>query len=604
MRPGRMGRHIWFRTPTKDDRQDIFDLYLGKVATTPELDRPRAPRRAGAHHERLLPGDDRAGLLDGADLRALRRPRGVRAERPRRGDDDDRVGHRDRRRATSRTRRARSRSTRPATRSPATSTCPTCSRRACRSACAAARSATTRRSRRRSASRAGATRRSASSSGRSARWPPSTSSTARTPTGVGGDVQSADLARGADGRRVRHGPRADRPHAAASPSERKREVEQELMERFERIGLQIMNRPAAGSRWTGDPIGAVLGDRAKRRAAAQILGQAYITAVCCMRHNREAVARSPRRSWSAASSTATRSSSCSTPPASRRPRSTSSTRRSGRSCEREPTTTPTTSDAAAPGPGRHRSPSTTPALAAAPSARRARCCRPSAEALVEPTRRARPASDLAAPSAAARPPASGRSPPARGAPPPTRRASSSSTARSSAVGSPRSSAVDRGRRRHRRRHDDQRGRWSAWQPHRERRRRRAADRRPRRAARTADDGKQLVQVAASGIDLEGIPLTVALREPPAHGGDIQVFDGKGVLYRLCGLGADCAIEHGQAVRRAPPAAAPRGARARALHVPLPRDVEQVVVLIPPAPARPSLALFFRREDCAPSSTAR
>ena len=31
-RPGRMGRHVWFRTPTKDDRVDIFDLYLGKVA--------------------------------------------------------------------------------------------------------------------------------------------------------------------------------------------------------------------------------------------------------------------------------------------------------------------------------------------------------------------------------------------------------------------------------------------------------------------------------------------------------------------------------------------------------------------------------------------
>ena len=26
-----MGRHIWFRTPTKDDRKDIFDLYLDKV---------------------------------------------------------------------------------------------------------------------------------------------------------------------------------------------------------------------------------------------------------------------------------------------------------------------------------------------------------------------------------------------------------------------------------------------------------------------------------------------------------------------------------------------------------------------------------------------
>ncbi|HWE09317.1 MAG TPA: AAA family ATPase [Solirubrobacteraceae bacterium] len=37
-RPGRMGRHIWFRTPTKDDRKDIFDLYMSKVAHEPDLD--------------------------------------------------------------------------------------------------------------------------------------------------------------------------------------------------------------------------------------------------------------------------------------------------------------------------------------------------------------------------------------------------------------------------------------------------------------------------------------------------------------------------------------------------------------------------------------
>ncbi len=37
-RPGRMGRHIWFRTPTKDDRKDIFDLYMAKVAHEPDLD--------------------------------------------------------------------------------------------------------------------------------------------------------------------------------------------------------------------------------------------------------------------------------------------------------------------------------------------------------------------------------------------------------------------------------------------------------------------------------------------------------------------------------------------------------------------------------------
>jgi ATP-dependent Zn protease len=40
-RPGRMGRHIWFRTPTKDDRLDILDLYLDKVDHEPDLDTDR-----------------------------------------------------------------------------------------------------------------------------------------------------------------------------------------------------------------------------------------------------------------------------------------------------------------------------------------------------------------------------------------------------------------------------------------------------------------------------------------------------------------------------------------------------------------------------------
>ena len=32
IRPGRLGRHVWFRTPTKHDRLDIFDLYIDKVS--------------------------------------------------------------------------------------------------------------------------------------------------------------------------------------------------------------------------------------------------------------------------------------------------------------------------------------------------------------------------------------------------------------------------------------------------------------------------------------------------------------------------------------------------------------------------------------------
>ena len=41
IRPGRMGRHVWFRTPTKQDRLDVFDLYITKVAHDPELDTPK-----------------------------------------------------------------------------------------------------------------------------------------------------------------------------------------------------------------------------------------------------------------------------------------------------------------------------------------------------------------------------------------------------------------------------------------------------------------------------------------------------------------------------------------------------------------------------------
>ena len=41
IRPGRMGRHVWFRTPTKQDRLDVFDLYITKVAHEPNLDTPQ-----------------------------------------------------------------------------------------------------------------------------------------------------------------------------------------------------------------------------------------------------------------------------------------------------------------------------------------------------------------------------------------------------------------------------------------------------------------------------------------------------------------------------------------------------------------------------------
>ena len=85
-RPGRMGRHVWFRTPTKQDRLDIFDLYLAKVAHDEELDRPERRDEIARITTGYSPGDDRAGLLARADVRAPRGQGGVRVAAPRRGD--------------------------------------------------------------------------------------------------------------------------------------------------------------------------------------------------------------------------------------------------------------------------------------------------------------------------------------------------------------------------------------------------------------------------------------------------------------------------------------------------------------------------------------
>src|SRR5437588_555657 len=77
-RPGRMGRHVWFRTPTKDDRKDIFDLYLDRVAHDPELDSP--VDQDARQLARPPPGVPEGGALQPVAERGDGRPRA----RPRR----------------------------------------------------------------------------------------------------------------------------------------------------------------------------------------------------------------------------------------------------------------------------------------------------------------------------------------------------------------------------------------------------------------------------------------------------------------------------------------------------------------------------------------
>ena len=105
--------------------------------------------------------------------------------------------------------------------------------------------------------------------------------------GVSGDVYTATATAASmvghlgDGRR-------SRSRSMASTSRR---TPQEVLKRLERIGTTIMNRSSGQGVFSENPLGAVLGDRDKRQAAAQILGQAYVTAYALMATNRDAVER-------------------------------------------------------------------------------------------------------------------------------------------------------------------------------------------------------------------------------------------------------------------------------------------------------------------------
>ena len=69
------------------------------------------------------------------------------------------------------------------------------------------------------------------------------------------------------------------------------ETRARVLERFEGIGLQIMNRMGGGGPMGPDPISSALSDPAKRRVGAQIIGQAYVVAHNLARENQEALGR-------------------------------------------------------------------------------------------------------------------------------------------------------------------------------------------------------------------------------------------------------------------------------------------------------------------------
>jgi ATP-dependent Zn protease len=287
IRPGRMGRHIWFRTPTKRDRKDIFDLYLKKVDHDAELDtdkrRDELSRMTNGYSPAMIeqvcsmaltyahsdgrPIFERHDLVEAMTTVESGTAVGVEyiAEETRAVAIHE-AGHA----VASHVYMKDSESTRLSVRMRAGSL---------------GHHQAIQKDERFSAWRHEEVAQLI--------WILGAMAAERVfygenSVGVGGDVSSVTTAAAWMVGMCAMGPEPVRLEGRV-PEEFREEQEQQIMKRFEKIGLQIMNRGQAGGMMEANPIGGVLGDPDKRRAAAQLLGQAYVTAFHLVRKNKDKV---------------------------------------------------------------------------------------------------------------------------------------------------------------------------------------------------------------------------------------------------------------------------------------------------------------------------
>jgi ATP-dependent Zn protease len=286
-RPGRMGRHVWFRTPTKQDRLDIFDLYINKVAHTEDLDQARRRDELA----RITNGYSPAMIEQVCSMALTHAHHDARA----RFDWDDiveamttvesgtavnieYVPHETRAVAIHEAGHA------------------VCSHAYMQGA------ESTRISIRRRGQALGhhqalqkEERFSAWQSEQMSQlvWGLGAMAAERVfynenSTGVGGDVQTAtSLAAWMVGA-CAMGPEPIELGNSYTRAEFTEDARERIEKRFQKIGNQILNRTSGGP-MTADPIASVLGDPEKRRAATILLGQAYVKAHALVEHNRPAV---------------------------------------------------------------------------------------------------------------------------------------------------------------------------------------------------------------------------------------------------------------------------------------------------------------------------
>jgi ATP-dependent Zn protease len=285
-RPGRMGRHVWFRTPTKQDRLDVLDLYLGKVAHDAELDQPSRREEIARVTNGYAPA-----MLEQVTSMALT------------------IAHHSNREALTWDDLVEAMTTLEAGTAVGVEYIPEESRAvAIHEAGHAAAghvylkgAESTRLSIR---MRGGALghhqalekeeRFSRFRSEEFARlvWALGAMAAERVfygenSNGVGGDVMSvtAQAAYMVGASAMGPEPFVVTPR----DDETEEEARERILKRFEKIGLQIVNRTGGGGPFDANPIGSVLGDRDKRAIVGQLVGQAYVAAYNLILHNREAV---------------------------------------------------------------------------------------------------------------------------------------------------------------------------------------------------------------------------------------------------------------------------------------------------------------------------
>jgi ATP-dependent Zn protease len=285
IRPGRMGRHVWLRTPTKTNRLDIFDLYINKVAHEPDLDsekrRDELARITNGYSPAMIEQvcsmaltyahSDGRERFDYEDIfEAMTTVESGTAINVEYAADETRAvaiheaGHA----AASHVYMNDVESTRLSIRMRGASL---------------------------------GHHQALEKEERFSKWRSEEVSIlihilgamaaervfyGETSSGVGGDVEAATaLAAWMVGASAM-GPDVVDPNGTLDAKE-----EERILNRFEDIGLRIMNRTSGGGPLAESPIASVLSDRDKRSTAAQLLGQAYVTAHNLILHNKPGIAK-------------------------------------------------------------------------------------------------------------------------------------------------------------------------------------------------------------------------------------------------------------------------------------------------------------------------